>query len=344
MEKIFSIDENLHIPIYKQILSGFEQLIESGELAVGSCLPSMNELAAMLDISKETSKKVYSIMRERGLIESIHGKGFYVLPKNGNRKLKIFMLLDKLSQYKQILYDAFIEAMGDKGDITIHLYNQEIDTFEEFIENSLNKYDYYFITPHFSLDATTQARALRALKRIPNRKLVMVDNWMRSLPGNYGAVYQDVSNDIYYGLGEILEDLRKYDKLHVVILPSSLYGSVITVAITRFCEENNVEVEFHCDINEAMMSRGGVYLLLNGQLGIGLVEVSQLAISQGLEIGKDIGVISYNDSYLSAIILGGLTTVSTDFVQMGHLAAKMIVENNLQKVHCDFRINRRKTF
>ena len=344
MRGLFNIDVNLHTPIYKQLLSEFERLIEAGELRVGECLPSMNELSAQLNISKETVKKVYSILRERGAIESIHGKGFFVAARQEGRKLRIFLLLDRLSQYKQILYDAFIAEMGDKAEITIYMYNQNIDTFETFIDSALDNYDYYLITPHFPLDAETQGRALKALKRIPNRKLIVLDNWLRSLQGNYGAVYQDMANDIYEGLSSAIDDLRKYNKLHVIILPTSLYGTLIMVGITRFCEEYGIDVAFHYDINENMMHRGDLYLLLNGQLGVGLVEVARMATNSGLKIGTDVGVISYNDSYLSEIILGGLTTVSTDFEQMGRLAAKMVLSNDFQKIKCDFKLIRRKTF
>jgi DNA-binding LacI/PurR family transcriptional regulator len=103
-------------------------------------------------------------------------------------------------------------------------------------------------------------------------------------------------------------------------------------------------VEYHYEINADMMERGGVYLLLNGQLGFGLVELARIAQKRGLVIGKDVGIISYNESYLSEIILGGLTTVSTDFEQMGCLAANMVLSHNLHKVKCDFKLIRRNTF
>lgn len=338
------VDINSHIPIYKQLISCIEEQIDSGELKNGDCLPSMNELSAELNISKETVKKVYSILRERGLIESMHGKGFFVTSWRDNRKLRVFMLFDRLSQYKQILYDAFTDKIGDRAEITMYLYNQDVDSFEEFINRALDQYDYYIVTPHFRLDAVVQARALKVLKRIPNRKLIILDNWPRSLQGHYGAVYQDMSNDIYDGLTSVLDDLRKYDNLNVVILPTSLYGSLIVAGVERFCNNNNIKVEFYYEISAEMMHRGGVYLLLNGQLGLGLVEATRTAKSQGLEIGKDIGIISYNDSYLSEIILGGLTTVSTDFDQMGRLAAEMVLTRNLSKVKCDFKLVRRNTF
>ncbi len=341
---MFNIDINGNTPIYKQLIAEIERLIDNGELKEGDSLPSMNEMSFELNISKETVKKVYSILRERGLIESMHGKGFFVTSWRESRKLRIFMLFDKLSQYKQTLYDAFVNRIGDRAEITLYIYNQEIDTFEEFVDHTLGKYDYYVITPHFNLDPVIQARALKTLKRIPNRKLIILDNWPRSLQGNYGAVYQDMSNDIYDGLQNALDDLRKYDKLHVVTLSTSLYGSLIMAGVERFCADNNIDVEFHYEINRDMMKPGGVYLLLNGQLGLGLVETARMAKLQGLEIGKDIGIISYNDSYLSEIILGGLTTVSTDFEQMGCLAAEMVLLHDLRKVKCDFKLTRRNTF
>ncbi len=63
-----------------------------------------------------------------------------------------------------------------------------------------------------------------------------------------------------------------------------------------------------------------------------------------LAVGKDMAIISYNESPTSEIILNGLTTVSTDFIQMGRLIGDMILEKNLTKVHCDFRMTRRESF
>lgn len=345
MKSVFRVDINSHIPIYKQLLASYEQAYDRGNLQAGECLPSMNELAAQFSISKETAKKVYSILRERGLVESMHGKGFFVTPRREERKLKVFMMLDKLSQFKQILYDAFIQEIGNRAEIAIYLYNQNIDTFEEFIDQALNKYyDYYLITPHFHFEPEIQSRAFNALKRIPNRKLILLDKEIRSLPGNYGVICQDYANDIYTALGPCLDELRKFKKIHAVTLPTTIYGSLITKSLSQFCNDNNLVLEFHDGVTDDMVHEGGLYVVLNGQLDMGLVDLARISDEKGLEIGKDMGIITYNDSYLSDIVLGGLTTVSTDFKQMGRLAAEMVLTNNLRKVHCDFRLNRRKTF
>ena len=61
-------------PIYKQLVEKFEDAIRSGELQPGEQIPSMNEFAAHLGISKETVKKTYGILREKGLLVPKQGK------------------------------------------------------------------------------------------------------------------------------------------------------------------------------------------------------------------------------------------------------------------------------
>ncbi|MDY5241056.1 MAG: substrate-binding domain-containing protein [Alistipes senegalensis] len=68
------------------------------------------------------------------------------------------------------------------------------------------------------------------------------------------------------------------------------------------------------------------------------------ARERNYRVGRDISIISYNESPINEIILNGLTTISTDFRQMGVLVARMILEKSLSKVKCDFQMIRRNTF
>jgi DNA-binding LacI/PurR family transcriptional regulator len=69
-----------------------------------------------------------------------------------------------------------------------------------------------------------------------------------------------------------------------------------------------------------------------------------LAREKKFKVGKDIGIISYNESPINEIILNGLTSVSTDFCQMGESVAEMILNRKLAKIKCDFHMIRRGTF
>ena len=46
---------------------------------------------------------------------------------------------------------------------------------------------------------------------------------------------------------------------------------------------------------------------------------------KGLVMGKDVGVISYNETPLKALL--GITVISTDFKAMGVEAAKLVLSN-----------------
>lgn len=258
--------------------------------------------------------------------------------------MSVLVLFDKLSNYKQVLFNSFAGEIGDAAEITIRLHNQNVDLLEYYVEENLDLFDYYVITPHFPLDAASQKRVLKILTRIPNRKLILVDHWMKELPGNYGAVYQDFANDAYEGLGYGLKKLKTCSRFNVVTLPSSLYYASVGKAVERFCRDNGIAVEFHTEITPEIIREKEVYLILNSQYDLGLIELVRRARERNYRVGRDISIISYNESPINEIILNGLTTISTDFRQMGVLVARMILEKSLSKVKCDFQMIRRNTF
>ncbi|MGM0407821.1 MAG: GntR family transcriptional regulator [Bacteroidota bacterium] len=337
------IDLNSQIPVYKQIIDTVQELVNTEQYEKGDFLPSMNVLSKDLQISKETVKKAYSILREKGVIDSTQGKGFYVT-NNGKSKSKILLLFDKISTYKQVLYSSFTSNIGNIAEITIRLHNQDIALFEQFVEENLGEFDYYIITPHFPQQPEIQKRVLNALKKISNRKLILLDRCLDKLTGNFGAVYQDFENDIYDGLSKGVDDLKKFKKLNVISMPGSRYAPLIEKGINKFCTENKIPVKIHKNIHINNIRKQEVYLILNSQLDIELIELARAARRKGCVIGKDIGIISFNESPINEIVLNGLTVLSTDFKKMGELAAEMIKGKSFKKIKCDFQLIRRSTF
>ena len=335
------IDSSAKDPIYKQIVDGVERSIHSGSLPAGEQIPSMNVLAAEYGISRETVKKAYGILVDKGFIVPKHGKGFYVADHQSGGRPQVLVIFDKFSVYKQILLNSFQEALGDKAEITIVNHNQSLELLTYYLDNYLDNFDYYVITPHFPLDGETQAGVSRQLSRIPFRKLIMLDRLQPDFPGNYGAVYQDFENDVAEGLAQGHSGNMK--NLRVITLPSSLYGHGMHGGIKRFCKERGIPVEFLESAPDDIRP-GDTFLLLNSQLDAGLVALARRIQEIGLEIGKDVFIISYNEFDMNEVILGGLTTVSADFKEMGRLAAEMILSRRLVKIHCPFRMNRRHTF
>ena len=340
----FTIDSNSKEPIYKQLVTQVERSLHEGRIQAEEQFPSMNELAVQLDISKETVKKAYGILVEKGLVVPKHGKGFYATDLQSSGRPQVLVIFDKFSVYKQILFNAFSETLSGKAEVTIVNHNQSLDLMEYYLDNNLDHFDYYVVTPHFPLDTASQARAVKQLSRIPNRKLIMLDRLQPGYPGNnFGAVYQDFENDIYEGLSQGLTVSHPIRTLRVITLPSSLYGPCICKGVDRFSRENGIPVEYLQSAPE-IIHPGDTFLVLNSQLDAGLVSLAHVIESAHLQIGKDVRIISYNEFEMNELVLGGLTTVSTDFVQMGRLAAEMILNRHMSKVHCPFRMNQRFTF
>lgn len=330
-------------PIYKALVEQADLAIHDGTIKAGEMLPSMNELAARLNISRETVKKAYGILTDRGLIVPMHGKGFFAADISERAIPQVLVIFDKLSVYKQLLFNAFSERLKDAAQTVILTHNQSVDLLEYYLDNNLDRFDYYVVMPHFPLDDATQQKALKQLSRIPHRKLILLDHLQPGFIGNFGAVYQDFENDIYNGLSQGNGALLQTRRLRVITLPSSLYGRSIRKGVERFVAQNKLPVQFLTQAPEDI-SPGDTFLVLNSQLDTGLVALARKIQAAGLSIGSDVRIISYNESDMNELILGGLTTVSTDFRQMGLEAADMILSRRLQIVHNPFKMIRRSTF
>lgn len=338
-----AIDTASKMPIYKQLVDQFEDSIRAGKLKSGEQIPSMNDFSSQMGISKETVKKTYGILREKGLIVPQQGKGFYVAELDKNVKPRVLVLFDKLSVYKEVLFNSLAEKLGDSAELTILTHNQSLELFSYYLDTYLDRFDYYVIAPHFPLDDRSQAMAAKLISRVPNRKLIMVDHWLQHHPGNYGVVYQDFENDVYEGLKQGLDKLRTTSMLNVLTLPASLYGGSICKGVERFCMEFSIPVTFMTSTPDELHPNE-TFLIVNSQLDWGLASLARKAKASNLKIGQDLYIISYNEFDLNEVVLDGLTTISTDFSQMGYTAANMILNRKIWKVHCDFKMTRRNSF
>jgi DNA-binding transcriptional regulator YhcF (GntR family) len=343
MKRKIEIDITGKFPVYRQLIQNIEKLISDCEYLPGDLLPSMNELAIELDISKETVQKAYTNLKIKGVIEASHGKGFFV-SANTNKATKVLVLFDRLSTYKQVVFNALFDNLGSNSEIAIRLHNQDIELFEYFIEENLKRYHFFIIAANFPLKLEIQKRVVKVLRKIPNHQLILIDRQVQELPGNYGAAYQDFGNDAYDGLKQGTEIFKNYLKLNILAMPGSLYSSLMLPAIKRFCIENEIIHVVQNNIDIDKIQKQETYLILNSQLDKELIGLVKAAKSKGYKIGEDIGIISYNESPVNEIILDGLTVISTDFRQMGELAAQMINDKIMKKVRCDFRLIRRSTF
>lgn len=341
----FNVNPDLDIPKYKQVLREIEAGILDGSLKKGTHLPSMSEIATETGMSKETVKRALVTLRDRGYIASCPGKGYYVSRDADEipQKINVLMILSSLDIFKQLLVDSFTSVLMGKAEVKIMFHNCDADQLESYLDQYLDTYDYYAISPHFPMDDELQMRVARILSRIPNRKLILLDHCNRFMTGHFGAVYQDFEADAACGLENAAEDLKKAKRLNAVVLPTSRYCRYVLKSVTSFCQTNGIELRVMESFPDNV-EEGEVYLLLTGQLPNELVKVDTVLKRNNMRAGQDVGIISYNDVPLNAVVLGGLTTISTDFTGMGRIAAEMILDGRLSKIRNQFNMIRRQSF
>lgn len=66
------------VPVYRQAADHIAAAIASGDLAPGERLPAERDLADDWGIALGTVRAAMAWLRERGLIESVQGKGTFV--------------------------------------------------------------------------------------------------------------------------------------------------------------------------------------------------------------------------------------------------------------------------
>ena len=69
--------------MYEQIADHIAARIEVGDLRPGSKLPPERELAEEYGVAYNTVRRSMDVLRERGLIVTMHGRGTYVAERDG---------------------------------------------------------------------------------------------------------------------------------------------------------------------------------------------------------------------------------------------------------------------
>jgi GntR family transcriptional regulator len=77
-----AIDPTAPKLIYEQVADHIEARIQAGELVPGARLPAERDLATEYGVAYDTIRRATALLRERGLILTIIGRGTFVHPKD----------------------------------------------------------------------------------------------------------------------------------------------------------------------------------------------------------------------------------------------------------------------
>jgi DNA-binding transcriptional regulator YhcF (GntR family) len=334
---IIRIDEFSSTPKYQQVINSIIKAIESGRLRQHDILPSINDLSYELDVSRDTAEKGYRYLKKIGVLGSVPGKGYYIKSVSFDHVLKICLLFNKLSAHKKIIYDSFVEALGNNAAIDFYIYNNDFSLFKKLLSDRHEDYSHYVIIPHFMEGGEN---AYEIINTLPKEKLILLDKKISGVDEDVAAVYENFSKDVYNALKEAGDRLKKYDTLKIIFPDSSYYPKEIVDGFCRFCQDYAYNYKVINDIVNEEIKPGEVYISV---MEDDLVKLIERTMQLGLEPGKDTGVISYNETPVKKIILNGITTISTDFYQMGKMAAQLILDDSRAHIEVPFILTLRNS-
>ncbi|GAB1452111.1 GntR family transcriptional regulator [Draconibacterium sp.] len=295
----------------QHLVHSITEAISNGQLKVGDALPSVNQLSLESGFSRDTVFKAYNILKQRNIIESAPQKGYYV----ASESFKVFMLLDDFSAFKEQLYQSFRQNLPDSYavDLLFHHYNP--DVFRQLIENSLGRYSMYIVMNinHKNIDPILE-------KIDPNKLLIL--GMGRPNNEKYNYLLQDFGKSVELCLAESLDQLKKYHELILVYEEKSTPHPPETVSAVRsFCRRNKIQFRNEKQLKETEIKTGQVYFVIRDS---DLVQIIKTCRTKQLILGKDVGIISYNDTPMKQIVGGGISVISTDFEVMGELTAEFV--------------------
>lgn len=332
------VDVNSRVPKYKQIVDSIVDGISKGHLELGEKIPSINEVSEECLLSRDTVEKAYSILKDSKIIVSVKGKGYYISKTDLKSKRNVLFLINKLSNYKMRIFNAFVQAIGSDTKVDLDIYHCEPSVFVNILKRKLNQYDHYVIMPHFRNDRMEHAgcseEILKMIRAIPAEKLVILDRNIETLSLETGRIFQDFREDIYTALNVGIASINKYNKIILAYPQKAIYPYPrdIVTGFKKFCIHHDFDFEILDEIYDGMeLKPKDLYITIEENDLVSLVKQTR---DLGLKLGEDIGIISYNDTPLKELL--GITVISTDFKKMGVQAAQMVLDDKRDIVKNDF--------
>jgi DNA-binding transcriptional regulator YhcF (GntR family) len=319
--KIININNQSAQPKYKQIVLSIEMAIAEKRLKREDKLPSVNKVSLEFSISRDTVLLAYDELKKRGIIYAVLGKGYYVKTVEFTLEQRIFLLFDELNAFKEDLYTSFLYHVNKNFQIDIFFHHFNLEMFKKLVGESKGNYSKYIIMPS-NLEIPVEV-----VKSLPFNDTYILDQTNEMFKA-FPAVYQDFVTDMYDALTLGLDKVKKYSEL-ILIFPGEKEPVGMVDGFVKFCTENSCDYQVVSSFESDLIKNGSLFIIPNDRHLVNVIEQAKL---QNLVLGLDYGIISYNDTSLKKVVENGITTISTDFNEMGKILAHMINTNSKLRI------------
>ncbi|WP_373515216.1 GntR family transcriptional regulator [Persicitalea sp.] len=313
-----AFNDHDQLPKYLQIVDAIVQDIERGTLSAGDRLPSLNEACAEWYLSKDSVKRAYGTLHQRGFVTSVTRKGFYVAGSPKRHALRVLIVAGQLTEGVKELHDAIASSMTREAILDVSSYNYQRQLLCQLLDKHLGDYHYFVMMPHLiGQDAAT----LQCLRNVPSRKLILIGNeWPETLQHGYRLRYGG-EEALYEALVSHVYVLRKYIRLNLVLSEQDCFDADSIRAFRRFCVAYGFDFQMIDDLQESDVQPGQAYFVADSRL---LLTVIARCQQSGWGLGKQVGVVSFVENDYTRLLAGGVTVIGRPSAEVGRLVAQIL--------------------
>ncbi|MBA0883886.1 GntR family transcriptional regulator [Flavobacterium undicola] len=324
---ILSISDYSRVRKHRQIINSVLSATTIGSLKLNDKLPSVNELAIDCNISRDTVVRAYTFLKENDIIDSVPGKGYYIKSITNTYKAKVFLLFNSLSPQMKKIYDAFAEALQDRANIDFYIYQNDYNQFKNHIlDNNSKEYTHYVLDANFE-----DKDYIDFIKNeVPVDKLILLNGSSEELEEEVACIYQNLETDFFQALEELESHWRKYKGIKLVLPKNNNMPNEIRQSFEKFCLQYNYNFGIVEDLNNEKLEQNIVYVDFDDD--VSLVNLIKKISSTNFVLGKDIGLLSYDDNPLKELLAGGITVISRVFEKIGYQLADIILNKESKQL------------
>jgi DNA-binding transcriptional regulator YhcF (GntR family) len=297
-----------------RIISTITEWIRNGEIATGKAIPSINSAAGKFGVARKTVVRAYNVLIRQGLIESRPKRGYFVVNRRPDVKLKILLVIHSLNACLELLYNEFRKLVKDDCEIEIFFHHYNIKILEMILNRNSEDYDLFIIS---SFD---HSRIPNVIGRIPAGKILIISRDDR-IENKYNSIVQDFFEGTCRALEAAHDRISKYNKFHLSFPEKSGHPITLEKGFVKFCSDYHIPYVIEDSLKDAEIIKGDAYLVIDDGDLIKLLKTCKV---RNWRPGRDIGVVSYNETPLKEVIREGISIISCSFKIMAEEMAEFI--------------------
>ena len=260
--------------------------------------------------------------------------------QTGVASMKVLLVFNKLSDFKDKIYQSFLEKLGEKAHVDVYVHQVtplSTQHFDQVIRERITEYDHVAVLLHSSY---LHEDVLKTLNSIPKEKLLILDKRNEFIRGEYACVYHDFEEGIQRIFSEIKDSLSKYQTINLVVNESNTIAKSLEEGIQKFAKQYSFDFHVINEIKEEVVKPNQVFLILSEQ---GLADILKLCTKCQLSLGENIGIISYNETPLKEVLFGGISVVTINYEELGRQAANLILQRKKEHIKTPIRFIQRNS-